>query len=347
MADLGLLGGIAQGLEKGLGSYLDTSSLLEKRRRDQQMQQADLMSKGLQINPETNEIEYSPFGKQKQEFEAQAYDPNSARAQRVSGLLKTLPGLEGTPNLAPAEVEKLSGLLGKEVSGVYGMQGRELTGQRVNDRTEVMRQGLEERRNVNSTHAGQAFEKDPILLQTKKTNNSLDRALSLLDGKEPITAKSFNVLQQDFINAMAPGGAATEGKVNREMVETAQASLNDLKLKFGDVADLRKAQPQIVNNLRNLINQVKTDYQGAQAQQASDVHDSFVNSSNPMVQKTIKEKLQRYSPEVYQQKYGGGLIQPPQTAPALNSEDQQALQWANSNPTDPRAQAIKQKLGAK
>jgi hypothetical protein len=32
-------------------------------------------------------------------------------------------------------------------------------------------------------------------------------------------------------------------------------------------------------------------------------------------------------------------------APALSSMDQQALQWANSNPADPRAAAIKQRLG--
>jgi hypothetical protein len=37
---------------------------------------------------------------------------------------------------------------------------------------------------------------------------------------------------------------------------------------------------------------------------------------------------------------GGGM-----KAPALSPQDQQALNWANSNPNDPRSAQIKKRLG--
>jgi len=42
---------------------------------------------------------------------------------------------------------------------------------------------------------------------------------------------------------------------------------------------------------------------------------------------------------------GGGVVKP--AATELSGEDAQALQWATANPTDPRAAAIKARLGAK
>ena len=40
-----------------------------------------------------------------------------------------------------------------------------------------------------------------------------------------------------------------------------------------------------------------------------------------------------------------GVAMPAAAAKTLSAPDQQALNWANSNPKDPRAAQIKQKLG--
>lgn len=345
MADnYGLLTGLAQGLAGGINNYLNVTGQLQERKRQQQQQQAELLSKGLIQNSDTGEITLSPEKQLERQYTSEQYDPNSSLSKRTRETAKSLFTKFGIDQAVPEDAsaaELQNGLLGKALSGEYGAMGRQVTAQRMADRNDIMLQQLRERQNVNASHAGQAFEKDPILSQTKKTNNSLDRALSLLNGKEPITAKSFAVLQQDFINAMAPGGAATEGKVNREMVETAQGALNDLKLRYGNVSDLRKEQPQIVQNLRNLINQVKSDYSKAQAQQALDIYGSFENTTNPQTLKTLHSKKDRYVPQGYESENNNGLLKPSQ----LSGEDQQALEWANANPNDKRAIAIKQRLG--
>ena len=153
--------------------------------------------------------------------------------------------------------------------------------------------------------AGQDFDTDKILTQMTTTNNSLDRALSMMNGKTPITGKNFALLQQDMINAMSPGGAATEGKVNREMVETLAATLNDVQQKFGDIEDLRKEQPQIFAQLQGLIKQVKEDYNRAGQQR---VQEKLLNSrqmGDEGARKTAEDKA-----TALMKKFGGDKAAP-------------------------------------
>lgn len=151
---------------------------------------------------------------------------------------------------------------------------------------------------------GSAFDKDKILTQVAGTTNSLDRATSMLQGNTPITAKNFALLQQDMINAMAPGGAATEGKVQREMVENIQSKINELNLKFGDVQDLRKdpgAKPTL-DQLQGLINQVRVDYGKAAVQRASELEQNSMGNPIPEVQQAATAKAdmlrKKYAPPV-------------------------------------------------
>lgn len=148
--------------------------------------------------------------------------------------------------------------------------------------------------------AGASFDKDPILKQVTTTNNSLDRATSIMNGKTPVTGKNFALLQQDMINAMAPGGAATEGKVNREMVQTLAAELNDVQARFGTIKDLRVEQPQVFKQLQSLINQVKQDYNQAGLSRTAELEANFKYVPEPMIQDTVKNKVamlnKRFSP---------------------------------------------------
>jgi hypothetical protein len=139
--------------------------------------------------------------------------------------------------------------------------------------------------------AGEAFDKDPILKQVQGTNNSLDRALSIMNGTTPVTAKNFALLQQDMINAMAQGGAATEGKVNREMVETLATKLNELQQFGGSIKDLRKDNPELFAQLKDTIEKVQSDYGRAGMDRAADIHSSYQNVEVPGVRETIDRKL--------------------------------------------------------
>jgi hypothetical protein len=146
------------------------------------------------------------------------------------------------------------------------------------------------RRNQVISNAGAAFDKDPILKQITTTNNSLDRATSIMNGTTPVTGKNFALLQQDMISAMAPGGAATEGKVNREMVETLSSQLNDLQTRFGSINDLRKEQPQVFAQLQSLINQVKHDYSLAGRQRVSEIATNYQDVPDDLVRNTVDRK---------------------------------------------------------
>ncbi len=59
----------------------------------------------------------------------------------------------------------------------------------------------------------------------------------------------------------------------------------------------------------------------------------------------IKDKMLAFDKYLLAKESGTTKKRGGPAAPALSSVDQQALQWANSNPADPRAAAIKQRLG--
>lgn len=221
-------------------------------------------------------------------------ESQSARQMARNTIAQTYPGAEKSITDDMTGEQALSHPLYKNVGAELGYRGKLATANLMGQRLGLMQQRFGEQQSQNAAKAGKEIEQDPIHQQIKKTTNSLDRASQLLDGKEPITAKSFNILQQDFINATASGGAATEGKVNREMVETAQSALNNLQLKFGDVKDLRKEQPEVVNNLRNLISQVKSDYAKAQANRVQELSENYSTSTNPGVKEVISKKQKRY-----------------------------------------------------
>ncbi len=141
--------------------------------------------------------------------------------------------------------------------------------------------------------AGAAFDKDPLLKDMEKTHNSLDRAMGMINGKTPITAKNFAILQQDMINAMAPGGAATEGKVNREMVTTLSTMLNDIGQRFGSVSDLRKEDPGLFKQLGGLIGQIQGDYNKAYENRVGDIKSNYKYVADPDLQATVNEKVDR------------------------------------------------------
>lgn len=163
---------------------------------------------------------------------------------------------------------------------------------------------VDEKKNVNAATAGQAFEKDPIITPLKKQQQALDRLKTILTGKNPVTSQQLNTAYMDYSSAVAQGGAATEGKVHLELIQPFAGKLNELESRFGKVSDIRAKVPELITNLLGAANQLKGDYDDAIDKQASMIHSSFKDSSNPKVQSTIKRKLKEYSPRAYSREYG-------------------------------------------
>ncbi len=157
---------------------------------------------------------------------------------------------------------------------------------------------LEETKNQNAAEAGQKFENDPILKASKGSINSLTRSVSILDNpNKPVTTKDLNLAYTDYINAVANGGAATEGKISRELPETFEQTWNEVKQKGGTNDDLRKspAGAELIDMLRENIHTVNKDLKGAISDQAKNLGQSFGSNTNPKVQKTVADKLKTYT----------------------------------------------------
>lgn len=151
------------------------------------------------------------------------------------------------------------------------------------------------RRNALIAQSGNDFDKDKVLGQMVQTTNNLNRASNIMNGKTPVTVQMFNDIQKDLANALAPGGAATEGNMNRTILTTLAGNLNALQSKFGGVKDLRKEQPQIFAQLQGFINQVQDEYNKAGADRLQLKAANWRNVPDDLIQKTVDDKIGKYT----------------------------------------------------
>jgi len=68
----------------------------------------------------------------------------------------------------------------------------------------------------------------------------------------------------------------------------------------------------------------------------------WITNTNSMLERKINNVNTKYGSEDW---YGAQGISTKPSAPTLNQQDKEALAWANANPKDPRATAIKKRLG--
>ena len=353
----GLLNDFAQGIKEGLIGY----QTIQKNKRDQQ--QFDLLH-GTKTN-EAGDLEFDPQVKQQMDLQRKSAilkgqrdvageDPNSQdsidKRALGKGILKRAlqisdeeAGRYIPDTMSGNEVMGENGLLGKAIQGGFGMQGQQIRAAGMQALTGVKQAQLEETKNKNAGSVGQEFEKDPIIKMSKTNLNALTRSQSILDSPDkPVTAKDLNLAYNDYINAVAAGGAATEGKIHRELPETWATKWNEIQQKVGENADLRKSADgkALIDLLKQNIAMVRNDISGAIADQAVNIHDSNKFSSNDRVKQTIKDKLKTYNPKAYQQIYGGeagpsGLLKPQQEAVGEMTPD--VLAYAKSHGISPEA----------
>lgn len=188
---------------------------------------------------------------------------------------------------------------------------------------DVRNRMLNETMNKNASQIGSEWEADPIIHSSKTVLNSLSRADQIINGKTPVTAQAAMMIQQDVVNAAAQGNISTEGKVGRETIETARATLSTLKQKAGmGITDLRKNDPEFFTQLQGQIGEMRGEWQNAMASQALNRFQSYTSSDNPKVQQVNLQKLQTYNPQAYQEMMkanqpGGSQPQAPQQQPGF------------------------------
>lgn len=336
----GLMGDMASGIKEGMIAY----------HTNQQMQRSNQLQNLLTgVQPDENgQLQFTPERQTEIENERKAkgllaqhqmdmFNEESPISKQYTQAFKSN-GLQVPDHPTASTLKELMPLYSTKMKSDASSK---LAGARL----DLSANRFDEQQNKNAGQVGMQFENQ--LAPYKKVNNSLDRALSLLNGNTPLTATSMNMAKQDLANAVAPGGAATEGKVSRELIDSYMEKLNQFEQRAGAVKDIRKQEPELVGNLRDMTNQIKEDWSSAMARQAEDVHDSYKYNTNEKVKDTIKDKLMRYAPKSYEERYGGGssknrgLIQSAQQGQAsTHPQDSAAVEWANANPKDPRSAAI-------
>jgi len=201
-------------------------------------------------------------------------------------------------------------------------------------RSQLMGQRMDLQTSKDAGAVGSAYEHDPILKASKMSKNSIDRAISILNNtSKPVTATDLNLAYNDYINSVAVGGAATEGKISRELPENWDVKWNMFKQEAGKIDDLRKSPvgAELIDMLKNNMAKVKDDLKTAVAEQATNIHSNYLNSTNQKAIETNKRKLKEYAPDAYNQMYD------PQ---AIQDEHNSAIEWAKKNPNDLAAKKI-------
>jgi hypothetical protein len=176
----------------------------------------------------------------------------------------------------------------------------------------------------------------------KTVLNSLGKSESILNGTEPVTVTDLANAQQDYINSIAAGGAATEGKTNREMVSDFPMLLNKFEQKFGTQADIRKSDPALVDHLKAMIQKVKGDVNGQMTQQQQATAGNYAASDNQKVKDTIAGKN-----KLYGQGYQPTSLDTPPAQGQMDPQDAEALKYAKENRGSADAQRILLKIAKK
>lgn len=316
--------------------------------------QSDIQNEALkaQADPTSNE---SKFARAELSAGLDAYAKSGYTDQGTASKLKGLingtpdetdedgnvvkPGSPGLSAIAISKNPELSALS----SFVKGEQSAKAMAAAATARSAPQTARLEETKNQNSVAAGNSFENDPIIKLSKTNLNSLTRSQSILDNpNKPVTTNDLNLAYNDYINAVAAGGAATEGKIQRELPETWATQFNSLKGKAGEFDDLRQNETgaQLIGMLKQNIGTVRNDISNAVRDQAANRFDDYKASTNQKVQEVAKGKLLKYAPDVYAQKFGQQSEGPTESTPSSSSSmrsvsNDEINQYAQKHGMDP------------
>lgn len=146
-----------------------------------------------------------------------------------------------------------------------------------------------------ATAAGQQYDKEPMLKALEGSFNNFDKFQSLIDGKAPITSSVFNNLQEELTRATRgaqSGGAVADGAVIRDQMNPLAAAWNKIEtnlVRQGKVPDMRTDAPAIFEQLQQLKNQLRQDFENQYQQRVEQLRHNFDASSDLLGAPEIKK----------------------------------------------------------
>ena len=163
-------------------------------------------------------------------------------------------------------------------------------------------------------------------------NAAQTRAAEQAKGQGMVAAQGFDSLMRD-----------AQSKYNTDVVAQTQREINERQMAMSNNQFTVSQQNANRAALQALVQSTKNDvanYMGIYQTAAKQGDTDTINQIAPYLNSAIATSEQATKALG---KFTG--VDMPTSAPAVVSKDQQALQWANANPNDPRAAQIKQRLG--
>jgi hypothetical protein len=319
--DYGLMQGLAEGLKSGLDSYNSAKRYNEDKAQKDKLYNLQLLKAGYQDTPSglVPRQDKSAYGETLRGAAVQNYklaNPNATDQD----LEKAIPH-----GLLPEQYEKF----GSMVKPALTYQGQATRAKSYEDigheRNKIAGAGLDLRQSNQALSFGKGVQKDPIILAAEQQNNSIQKGLTTLESGK-LTPQAWHEVQIDLANVISNGKSAAQGTIARTAADT-------LESKKAEIEQYISSHPQDVGSpeMKAYVGQRFRDIQKVNQQIRSGRTKELTDTS------AAAAPNNKYMSSVNQ-----GLMQqnPPPAAPQMSPEDQQAVQWAQGNPKDPRAQQI-------
>lgn len=267
MADTGLLGGIGQGLQNFLGTYMQVRNQQEASRQKNLSNALELHKQNLLIDPATADSQNPGL------ISAGGEDKSAALMRKIAiDQYKTLhpdytdEQINSTipEGLSPDQYSKAAGLLKPQIGGYYGLEKSKMATDAAKERTDVFRQNAGIRRESLDLQRGKAAAGiadkvmlDPVVKATDMQQNSITKGLQQLNSKDkPITNQMLNEIQADYANALTGGRQAAQGTIHDQQMQTLAAKAANLK-QYISGSPTQAATPEQIKYFRTAFKELQ------------------------------------------------------------------------------------------
>lgn len=324
--------GFMTGLASGVNGFLNTYTTMKNIQHQQQMQE---LTSGV-TKDENGNLTLTP-DKQAQlqaqtdqaKHQSALLSSASPESQNVNKFVGGLTGKQIPEGMSGADTEKFQNLLGKDVSGQYALQGKQMSNDMMNNRMGMM---LDQRQQRNQMSGNQQYSKE--MGNTENTLMSANRVNTLIQGIKAKDLQSTPQLKSDLSAALAQmlnGGkpATVYGMSHQDFDSAYGRAQRATQFLTGTTGDsMTDAQ---LNQLQKDIAALSGEYQKQ--------HETKFKSFEAGLPEQVRPGLEdRYNKFRQGANVGQGLVG--QGQPQGHPQDSAAVQWAKTNPNDPRSAAI-------
>lgn len=328
MPNYGLLSGLAEGVKQGMITYQTMKGI----QHQNQMQE---LAAGVQKNPDTGNLEYTPAKQAMIQRQADEVNPNSDISQSMAysrGILANA----GNPNIpkdifsgkSAADQKDLEGLAKPDISGNYGLMGKQtlanLMGQRVQQGNARIQMS------ANNQYSQQMKNSENQLLSANRVN-------SLIQGIHAGNLQSTPQLKSDLSAALAQmlnaGKPATVYGMSHQEFDSAYGRAQKMYQFLSGTTGDSMTEPQL-QQLQKDVLALEHEYQKQREVQ----YNSFKQGMPGQVVQGLDNRYQTFT-------QGATPSAPTPQQNNSHPQDSAALEWARKNPKDPRAAQIFQKNG--